>query len=189
MVMAVCAAVAIGAAGLPVASVAASPLVRGQASLSLADSGASGAHRGPVYDKRQFRHPRPRRVAGNETYYCKYHANTPFWLTHESSKLYGTGSIYRCSNPPPTGCHMIVDLEQLRDEGGVELWVIVATGDKGWRACSTSRPNNTTTTSYTCQSTLFYREWRDVVTVAIEYPGGSEPGGPAVSDTANKLCE
>lgn len=130
-----------GIAGAPAAGAAANPVTH---------SAASKAHQVPKPDERKLRHHKPRSISGDITYWCTFHAATPFWLTHESSKLYGTGSITQCSNPKPTGCHMIVDLEELKVVSGIDQWNIIATGDTGWRACTTSRPKNTTTTSYTC---------------------------------------
>jgi hypothetical protein len=186
-VVAACAAIVAGTVGIPVASAAASPLARTQSVRLTATHSTAASHA-----TRKFRHrytPRPLSVSGTTVYYCKFRANEPFWLIHESSRLYATGSIFECSSPPPTGCHMTTDLQELKDQGGIKLWTTIATGDKGWRTCTTRRPNNTTTASYKCQSTLHYQQFRTVVYLSIEYPGGHATGNPAISSSVTKRCE
>lgn len=163
-------------------------VIAGMIGTPAARAGADPARQGRYYAP-GHRRPVPERITGNTTYWCKFRANAPFWLTSESSQLYSTGTIFQCSTPIPTGCHMTVELEELMEIGGVYRWQVIASGDRGWIACATKGRYNTTTTSYKCQSVLHDRSFQTVVTLAIDFPGGTGTGSPAVSSSVIKACE
>lgn len=172
-VVVACAAVVFGMLGVPSAGAATSSVARNQS------HGYTHNHSISVSG----------RTNGDITYWCTFEADEPIWLTHESSKLYSVGKIDECSSPAPTTCHMIVELQELKERGGIEQWETMASKDKGWVSCSTKWPGNSSTAGYKCLSTLNDYPFRTVVTLAIEFPGGSGSGDPAVSDSVLKACE
>jgi hypothetical protein len=84
---------------------------------------------------------------------------------------------------------MIVELEELKEIGGIERWQVMGSHDKGWIQYKTTGADSSTTASYKCLSTLNEYPFRTVVTLAIEFPGGVGTGNPAVSSSVLKECE
>jgi hypothetical protein len=123
------------------------------------------------------------------TYFCKFTAYEPFKLTARSSTLYAQSAVTECSDPRPTGCHMTVDLQELKEIGGIGRWETIAVGDKGWVACATSGKASVTQASYKCQSILNDYPFRNQSILAIEFPGGHAVGNPATSSSVSEPCE
>lgn len=94
---------------------------------------------------------------------CKFVPEKPFFLTTKSRKMYGSGKITGCTNPPPDKCKLTVDLEA--KEPNSFLWHTVASNTTGWVKC---KKRTLRTKPFICHASPGKFDFSSFVTLQIE---------------------